>query len=151
GMRGIMVWQGPPDEMSFATKNYDALWAVCQDLQMPLSMHILTGAPFGPSPGLSTQATARLSFSVNKKIMFTCDSLMQILISGVLERFPQLKVVLVETEVSWLPYALSQWDRYFTKGNRHTGQLKLAPSEYFNRQVYATFFNDPPAGILFNK
>ena len=81
--------------------------------------------------------------------MYSVDSLMQVIASGVLERSPKLDIVLVETEVSWIPSVMYQWDRYFAKRNRSTGGLTLLPSEYFKRQVYATFFNDQPAGYVF--
>src|SRR3954468_23225916 len=119
GMRGVMIWQVPPDDLGFTTDHYERLWAACQDLQMPVSMHILTGVPYGPSRQLPTELAPRLSNAVNRKLLYTCDSLMQIIASGALDRFPKLKIVLVETEVSWLPYALTQWDKYLNKGNRH--------------------------------
>ena len=152
GMRGVMIWQVPPEELSFATKHYEKFWATCQELQMPVSLHILTGIPYGPSLGeTSSDVVLRLSWVVNMKLLHISNSLLQIIASGVLERFPRLKIVLVETEVSWLPYVISQWDRYLLKGNKHAGQMTMPPSAYFNRQVYATFFNDPPIRILFNE
>ena len=51
-----------------------------------------------------------------------------------------------------LPFVLEQWDFYVHKGRRHfdrrEDRLKLLPSEYFRRQMYATFFNDPVGGHL---
>ena len=149
GMRGVMVWQAPPAELAFTTKHYERLWAVCQDLQMPVSLHTLTGAPYGVNRDVPKELTARLTVAVNNKLMYSVESLLQVITSGVLERFPKLKFVLVETEVSWIPSVMYQWDRYFSKGNRSTGELKMTPSEYFKRQVYATFFNDQPASMVF--
>jgi len=150
GMRGVMVWQVPPEEFSFATKHYDRLWATCQELQMPVSLHILTGVPYGPGmTKADSDLTKHLSFAVNKKLLYITDSLLQFITSGVLDRFPSLKIVLVETEVSWLPYSISSWDKYLLKGGKHTGKLSMLPSEYFKRQIFATFFNDPPIQWLF--
>ena len=151
GMRGVMVWQVPPEELAFSTKHYERLWSACGDMQMPVSLHILTGTPYGLNREIGTELAPRLTAAVNKKLFYTCESLMQIIASGALERHPKLKLVLVETEISWLPYALSQWDKYLNKGNRSTGALKLLPSEYFKRQVYATFFNDSPANMIFSQ
>ena len=50
GLPGAMVWQAPPPELSFATDHYERLWAAAQDLEVPISLHILTGQPF---PGLA--------------------------------------------------------------------------------------------------
>ena len=69
--------------------------------------------------------------------------------SAVFERFPGLRIVLVENEIGWLPFALDQWDYYY---NRLSGYrpmpIATEPSNYFRRQVFATFFRDPMAGHL---
>jgi predicted TIM-barrel fold metal-dependent hydrolase len=63
--------------------------------------------------------------------------------SGVLERFPRLKIVVAETEAGWIPFWLSEMDKM---SRRQTDSLK--PSEYFYRQCYATFTEDEIAGKL---
>jgi predicted TIM-barrel fold metal-dependent hydrolase len=79
------------------------------------------------------------------------DALFDIIFSGVLERYPKLKIVSVENEVGWMPFWLGQCDKGF-KRHRHSEKLPIdkLPSEYFYRQVYATFFNDQVGGKLFS-
>jgi predicted TIM-barrel fold metal-dependent hydrolase len=149
GMRGITVWQVPPDGLSFTTTHYDRLWATCQELNLPVSLHILTGMPYGPSRVVDYNLVPNLSGAVNRKLLYTSDSLLHIIGSGTLDRFPNLKIVVVEAEVSWLPYCLAQWDRYLLKTGKHKDTLKLSASGYFERQIHGTFFNDPPVGLLF--
>ena len=78
------------------------------------------------------------------KLVYAMDALYDFIFSGVLERFPRLKLVLVENEIGWLPFILEQWDYYYQRHGRDRAALNLTmlPSEYFSRQVYATFFND---------
>lgn len=152
GMRGLMIWQVPPEDLLFTSDHYERFWATAEELEMPVSLHILTGVAY--APGVVGQegrnAPLRLSFTVNKKLLYVTDALIHIIASGVLERFPRLKIVLVETEVSWLPFVLSQWDKYCARGIYDT-TMTMAPSEYFRRQCYATFFNDPPARSMFHE
>jgi predicted TIM-barrel fold metal-dependent hydrolase len=70
--------------------------------------------------------------------------------SGVLERYPRLKIVSVENEVGWMPFWLGQCDKEFLR-RRHAEKVPIdkLPSEYFLRQVYATFFNDHVGGRMF--
>jgi len=70
-------------------------------------------------------------------------SLTVLVFSGVLERFPGLKIVSAENEVSWLPFVIQRWDQTF-EHYRHLypSALKMRPSEYFSRQIYATFIDD---------
>jgi len=61
--------------------------------------------------------------------------------SGVLERFPDLRLVSVESGVGWIPSFLEALDyqqRESAPGSRE--QLSLRPSEYFRRQVYGCFW-----------
>jgi predicted TIM-barrel fold metal-dependent hydrolase len=81
---------------------------------------------------------------VNIKILYASNMLGDILASGALERYPGLKVVIVENEVSWLPFFVTKFDEYARRAGKDW-PMPLLPSEYFQRQVYATFFNDPAA------
>ena len=63
--------------------------------------------------------------------------------SGVLERHPKLKFMLVECDISWLAWVLQTLDQINDK--RHMWiqpRLELKPSKYFKRQGTATFAND---------
>ena len=142
GLRGALIWQVPPKELSFVTDHYERFWAAAQEMEMPVSVHILTGFGYVKTR-YDRKGLERYRGSVNLKLAEIIDSLMDIIFSGVLERHPRLKIVLVENEIGWLPYVLEQWDYYFDR-HRPTDPLTIdkLPTEYFNRQVFATFFND---------
>lgn len=142
GLRGALIWQVPPKEMAFTTDHYEHFWAAAQEMETPVSVHILTGFGYVKTR-YDRKGLERYRGSVNLKLAEITDSLLDIIFSGVLERYPRLKVVLVENEIGWLPYVLEQWDYYFDR-HRPTEPLTIdkLPTEYFNRQVFATFFND---------
>ena len=153
GLPGALVWQAPPPEFSFATDHYERLWAAAQDLEVPISLHILTGQPFPwPRPvgfGGRRPAFETMRSAVNSKLLYASNAVSDLIMTGVLERYPRLKFVLVENEVSWIPFYLTQYDKYWGRGNLDS-PLTMFPSEYFKRQFYATFFNDPPARWIFD-
>ena len=68
--------------------------------------------------------------------------------SGVLERYPDLHVVMVEVNAGWMAWTMSTLDEYYLAHQR-IGWTKpiLAelPSHYLRRQVHATFQDDPVA------
>jgi predicted TIM-barrel fold metal-dependent hydrolase len=71
-------------------------------------------------------------------------SLTVFIFSGVLERFPGLKLVSAENNVGWLPFAIQRWDQAQESARyMHAAPIKLKPSEYFQRQISATFIDDP--------
>lgn len=156
GARGLMIWQAPPAELPFSGSYYDPFWEAAQALDLPVSLHILSGAPFAPGVTLQKRSpTDFLNFTITQKLALGMTSLVDIMGSGVFDRFPKLKLVLVENEVSWMPFFITQMDKY--TGERYTKKLglptlmKLKPSEYVGRNVFATFFNDPPAADLITR
>jgi predicted TIM-barrel fold metal-dependent hydrolase len=67
-----------------------------------------------------------------------------------MERYPKLKFVSVENEIGWMPFMLQQWDYYYNRFKKvNPPPINKNPSEYFNRQVYGTFFRDTAAGRNF--
>src|SRR5215471_6857499 len=152
GMRGVMIWQSPHPDLRFTSDHYDPFWKAAQDSQMPVSIHSLTGhgeahKRFGTRQG-DRQGLDRYRGRSYHQFDIT-NALFDIVFSGVLERFPRLKLVLVEYEIGWIPFVLQGWDRSVRKFDKNTTlSINKPPSEYFNRQVYATFFNDYVGGQM---
>ena len=69
------------------------------------------------------------------------NALFEMIFSGVLERYPKLKIVSVENEVGWMPFWLGQCDKGF-KRHRHAEKVQMSklPSEYFRRADLRDFF-----------
>lgn len=146
GLKGCMVWQAPPKgpEYSFRGRHYDPLWAAAQDLNMPVSLHIVTGFGFdiGQLKGLD-----RIHGAVNQKLMDAMDALFDLVYSGVMERFPRLKFVVVENEIGWAPFVVDQFDKYYRRwGAQLNVPISMPPSDYIKRQVFFTFFFDQVGG-----
>jgi predicted TIM-barrel fold metal-dependent hydrolase len=62
-----------------------------------------------------------------------------LIMSGVLARFPTIKFVSVESGIGWIPFVLEAMDYQFHGNNvrEERPELDLLPSEYFARNVYA--------------
>jgi predicted TIM-barrel fold metal-dependent hydrolase len=134
GLRGALIWGSPPEDRPYSSREYDPFWAAAQDLQMPLSLHILTGrggVQFDPRRVLHRYM--RLPQEIQL-------SFADLIVGGVPERFPRLKLVSAENDVSWIPHFLYRIDHAYDR-LRHIEGLALAmlPSEYMKRNVVATF------------
>jgi predicted TIM-barrel fold metal-dependent hydrolase len=146
GMRGVMIWQVAPEGIRFTSQHYEEFWAAAQDLEMPVNLHILTGFNYSRRTDALSGPEAYRN-SVNTKLHDAVTSVFDLIFTGVLERYPRLKFVLVENEIGWIPFVLHQWDRYVQRfGAKRPIAIDKPPSFYFNRQIYNTFFNDPPGG-----
>ena len=146
GLKGAMIWASPPEDRPYSAPLYDPFWAAAQDLHMPLSLHAITG--MGPE-SQATRAMGREIQPVDRFLRAVTGAdevkrtLTVFIFSGVLERFPGLKLVSAENNVGWLPFVIQRWDQaHATSRYMQTTPLKLRPSEYFHRQVYATFIDD---------
>src|SRR5260370_8072486 len=42
GLKGAMIWGEAPAERPYGDRSYDRFWAAAQNLDMPVSLHILT-------------------------------------------------------------------------------------------------------------
>ena len=145
GLKGAMIWCSPPEDLPYSSTIYDPFWAEAQDLDIPLSLHSVTGLGWE-----SRMGGLRAKDPVNRYIRSTvlCHevqrSLTTLIFSGVLERFPTLKFVSAENEVGWLTFFLQKLDQAQEEyGYLYPTSLKMKATEYFHRQVYATFIDDP--------
>jgi len=74
------------------------------------------------------------SISANTQVMST------ILFSGILERFPSLKIVSSESGLGWVPYLLETADHQWERQKLFREGMSIKPSEYFHRQCYVNFW-----------
>jgi predicted TIM-barrel fold metal-dependent hydrolase len=73
----------------------------------------------------------------------TQRSLSQLVLGGVLGRFPELQVVGAEADIGWLPHWVQRMDHANEKfGAMMDVALPMKPSEYMRRQVWFTFMDD---------
>ncbi len=147
GHRGIL-FTGEPHKFGqpmLGDKAWDPLWATACELDVPISFHIGSGNMEG---GMTKEMMAvygsMATFTAGSVEVFLkngvqmCDLLM----SGVLSRFPDIKFVSVESGIGWIPFVLEALDYQFT-GNRVSEQrpdLDMLPSEYFARNIYACYW-----------
>jgi predicted TIM-barrel fold metal-dependent hydrolase len=145
GLKGAMIWCSPPEDRPYSSPLYDPFWAAAQDLDMPLSLHAITGMERIPWEYGAEKRAMRQTVTPHE----IEKSFSILILSGVLERFPRLKIVSAENNCGWLPYYLQRMDRGFRRfGPSGTltpwpTKLTLKPSEYFQRQMYCTFIDDP--------
>lgn len=151
GLKAATTWIAPPDGIPWTGDHYERFWSACEDLQMPVTMHINVGfgvyaetTPQTRARG-AVQAVARMAY-VHKMVAMQC--LAELTLSGAFERHPRLKLLLAEYDCGWIPFFLEDLDRKFGRGAGKDLGLTLLPSEYISRQVYATFMQDAVAGFL---
>ena len=124
---------------SLCDAHWDPLWSTAQELSMPVNFHIGSGGVGNPSwRGMDPQRSlAALSTVV---FMSNVRCLANLIFSGLLDRYPELNFVSVESGIGWIPFMLEaceyQMDENFERGKGPA----LRPTEYFRRQIFASFW-----------
>ena len=140
GMKGAMIWSEAPGERPYSHPDYDPFWAAAQDLNLPLSLHILTGRSGTGVDFFGSDLLLRAS-TLHHEVE---RSIVVFVLGGVLERFPRLRIVSAENDAAWMAYLMWRMDAIHSRLSALApAKLSLKPSDYIKRQVYATFINEP--------
>jgi predicted TIM-barrel fold metal-dependent hydrolase len=125
---------------------WDRLWSAAERTGLPISFHLKGGT----SSGLSYQMGKWQSAAFATVLPLQLDEPLSIMLfCGALERHPDLKLVLAESGIGWLPYFLARCDlEWHSLRDKIDDFTKTPPSELFRRQVMATFEEDALGGDL---
>ena len=151
GLKGAMIWQAPHPDLPLRSDHYERFWAAAQALDAPVNLHIRTGHNYTKVES-KWQGPERYRGGVTLKLRDALDGLFDLIFYGVAERYPRLRFVIVENEIGWLPFYLQEGDRYYRRFRQSVPlPIDKLPSEYFYRQFYATFFDDPAGAHFFTR
>jgi predicted TIM-barrel fold metal-dependent hydrolase len=143
GFAGAMITEYPLEDRRYDQPEYEPFWAAAQALDMPLSLHTATRRQ-GKIRGAG-EKTLRDASSRATKVFYPATSMCDMIFSGVFERYPNLKLAIVEFELAWVPHLLSSMD--YTYRERHEEALYRfkdgwRPSDFFHRNVFLSFQED---------
>jgi predicted TIM-barrel fold metal-dependent hydrolase len=119
---------------------FDPLWAAVCEAGMPVSLHVGTGK----DPRTATGNGGAVINYVWNALATAIEPVVQFSASGTFERFPDLNIVTVEAGIGWLAWTLWAADEGYKKHHwAALPKLPMLPSEYWKRQGYCTFQDDP--------
>jgi predicted TIM-barrel fold metal-dependent hydrolase len=157
GLRGIFIRPSAyVDELPLNHSVYDPFWAACQDLDVAVGLHpgVHVDTPgacrkfqlVAPSENMSVTNMAMseihggsgLGQAVGNMVDMTV-SLGRLLMGGVCERFPNLRILVLESGGGWVPSLLERMDEQVEAFPLEKRWLSMLPSEYFKRQCWISF------------
>lgn len=141
GAKGVLLFAPPLTKEGFWDKAYDPVWAALQDANIPAIFHPALNEGFFGSQWI---ATGQEGITDDRYLLYmeSCAVVVdvqaafaQLFQGAVFDRFPKLKVVLLETGAGWIQHAMERMDQKYARvGSR--SPLKHLPHEYFMRQCW---------------
>ncbi|MEM7541582.1 MAG: amidohydrolase family protein [Pseudomonadota bacterium] len=137
GCKGIYL---SPDMFARGQKRFDdpdldVVWETAQALEVPIAFHVVvrddaTTSYFNPlTDGPHRFGLFLFAFlAIDVMAAFT-----ELLSLGILEKYPRLKVAVLETGANWISAWLDRLDHKFEVMESRT-RLRMRPSDYFRRQ-----------------
>jgi len=141
GLTGFTMTDSP-QEWGLPTLNethWDPLWEIAQDKDLPVNFHIGSGGFAGTWTGYDLPqmvATSSVMLFMNNMRCLT-----NLIFSGLLDRFPRLRFVSVESGIGWIPFMLEACEYQMDENMpADYAKLELRPREYFHRQLFASYW-----------
>jgi predicted TIM-barrel fold metal-dependent hydrolase len=157
GLRGAFIRPSAyVDELPLNHSVYDPFWRACEDLDVPVALHpgVHVDTPgacrkFGLVAESENMLVSNMAMdeihggsALGQAVGNTVDmvvSLGRLLMGGVCERFPRLRIACLESGGGWIPTQLQRMDEQVQAFPLEKRWLSMLPSEYFKRQCYASF------------
>jgi predicted TIM-barrel fold metal-dependent hydrolase len=146
-LRGGLLLPNIPPDVNWVKPvydpQYDRLWEVIQDLEVPINVHGGTGAPdYGNYP-------FAMLFYINEVGFYSQRPLVSFILGGIFERFPRLKFVITEAGCAWVPPLLKRLDDTIDKIRKtgQTGEIRYGDDDKLNRLASEYFAQNVWMGV----
>jgi predicted TIM-barrel fold metal-dependent hydrolase len=160
GAAALMIASQPPKDHSPSHVGFDRVWAQAQEAGVPIVFHVggerpmepvykVNGLP--PVPDFHGGDANFTSVSYMAIPYAPMQTVATLIIDGVLERFPNLRIGLIELGASWVPGWMRSMDsaaEAFRRNEERLQNASLKPSEYVRRQIRVTPYPHEDAGWL---
>ena len=151
GYRGVNCpWNMPKAGLPrLADPHWTPLLELIQASDVTLNFHIGTGQSTEDTNKRKLERTNMLDLVQNSTVSFMANAtcITELITTEICHRYPRLKMVSVESGFGYLPYLLEALDwQFLNVGGQHQFPDMLMPSEYFERQIYASFWFERHVG-----
>jgi len=135
---------------------WEPFWSLAEELNMPIGFHLAvlvkkTRLDEANRDAANLIVTTASRYAQEPPGMQLLEPMTGLIFTGVLDRHPRLRIVMAEAGLAWVPSMIQSLDIWYQRtldGRRLTGDRpialpKLLPSEYFHRQIWFSFVDDP--------
>jgi len=148
GHRGVVFPSLPMhlrDVPHVSGPEYDPVWKVCEDLEVPVCLHAGASSELQYEPFSGLQPALAEAINAVTRPVSSVFVISLLSFSRVLLRHPQLRIVLAESALSWGMLYMEWADHQFDHDGLAREGYPLKPSEMFHRQCFLTSWFDEVA------
>ncbi|MFT3966206.1 MAG: amidohydrolase family protein [Sphingobium sp.] len=120
---------------------WEEVFDICNETGIPLNFHVNAALDVGSAIWDHMGFDQRLPVHSMLLCIATSATMSNFMVTGLLDRYPKLKIGLIESGIGWVPFVLEamehQLDEFRTTENR---KLKMRPKEYFKQHFWVTFW-----------
>jgi uncharacterized protein len=140
GVRGLEIAHSY-DIAPLWDPQWNPVWEVANEAALPVHFH--TAGERRPDLAKLPPQLARVEHAVHISgfQLYMATTLISVIFAGVLERYPNVKIVIGESGIGWIPYVLDRMDAEWEDQFKDLS-LTMRPSEYWRRQCRATYQSD---------
>ena len=142
GIRAISPHQFP-NGGGTAKPEDDKFWETVLDLGLAISPHANFGDRQAPPPSGAGTGDRQFIAAIGGGHS-PIYNMSQLIGTGLLDRFPQMRIYFAETNAGWMAFELWKWDDNYKLFHEAFGvNLKMLPSEYLKKHFLFSFIRDP--------
>ena len=151
GLPAIMIPTFPGEDKLYDLPEYDPLWARAQADSIPLVIH--SGTVQGVEHIFAATAFTRRGTGALQTINDTWPrrSIGNMIFGGVFERYPGLKLGVIEYEIGWVPFHMRRMDNFYID-RQYSREIKFKdgklPSDFYRSNIFIQF-SDDDGGIVY--
>jgi predicted TIM-barrel fold metal-dependent hydrolase len=136
--------------------SWKPFWALAEEVGIPIGFHLAvlvkkTRLDEAYRSATDPVVTTASRYAQEPPGMQLLEPMTGLIFKGVFDRHPNLKIVMAEAGLAWVPSMIQGLDIWYQRtrdGRRLTGDgaielPKALPSEYFRRQIWISFVDDP--------
>jgi uncharacterized protein len=120
---------------------WEEFFDICNATGTPLNFHINTAIDGGTAIWDNVTFSQRLPINAMINTMATGITMSNFMVSGILDKYEDLKIGLIESGIGWVPFMLEMLEHQFDEFRTiEQNGLKRRPKEYFAKNFWVSFW-----------
>ncbi len=120
---------------------WEEVFDICNATGLSINFHINSSLDAGSAIWDNLKFTQRLPINAMLHTLGVCATMSNFMVSGILDKYENLKIGLIESGIGWVPFVLEMLDHQFDEMRTVIDHgLQRRPKEYFAKNFWVSFW-----------